>query len=398
MSAQPTNPDPDLHRLAADGYEIELKHGHLIIHGVPYVTETQEIRRGKLISELTLAGDRTIQPSTHVVMFAGSRPCDKCGHPLTKLINSESVTEIGKDLVAQFSFSSKPQCGYYEDYYAKMTTYAAILESHAQAIDKHVTARTYRVIESHDRDAPFRYMDTASSRAGISALSEKLAIEDIAIIGVGGTGSFVLDALVKCPIKRIHIYDADTYLQHNAFRAPGAASLEDLQSLPKKVDYYAARYGKMHKGIHPNAVHITQNNVDLLRAMDFVFLCMDANPDKQSITEALTEFGTTFIDTGLGLELVDDRLTGSIRVTTSHANNRATSLPRIPVGSPDQNNLYDRNIQIMEMNALAAILAIIKWKKFCGFYWDMKEETSTVFNIDGNHLLNETLPCLQSAA
>ncbi|MCG3269572.1 hypothetical protein [Yoonia sp. I 8.24] len=110
---------------------------------------------------------------------------------------------------------------------------------------------------------------------------------------------FVHDGLVKCPIRKIHTFDDDTYLQHNAFRAPGAASLGELQALPKKVDYYAAMYGKMHKGIHPNAVRITKDNVDLLRPMDFVFLCMDASPDKQAFVDALTEFGRTFIDIGL---------------------------------------------------------------------------------------------------
>ena len=398
MSVQPTNPNPDLNRLISDGYEIEQKHGHLIMHGVPYVTENREVRRGKLVSELTLAGNRTTRPSTHVVMFAGTCPCDRLGRPLLKIINSEATNRIGDGLVAQFSFSSKPQCGYFENYYAKMKAYADILESQAQAIDKDVTARTFRVIESNDLDSPFHYMDTASSRAGISSLSKKLEVEDVAIVGVGGTGSFVHDGLVKCPIRRIHTFDDDTYLQHNAFRAPGAASLEELQTLPKKVDYYAAMYGKMHRGIHPNPVRITKNNVDLLRPMDFVFLCMDASPDKQAIVEALTEFGTTFVDIGLGLDLVDGSLIGSIRITTSHAGNRESSLQRIPLDGLSDDNLYDRNIQVVEMNAMGAMLAIIKWKKLRGFYCDLEGETSTVFNVDGNHLLNEALQCIRSVA
>ncbi|MEX0317103.1 MAG: ThiF family adenylyltransferase [Ruegeria sp.] len=398
MSPQPTNPNPDLNRLISEGYEIEQKHGHLIMHGVPYVTEDREVRRGKLISELTLAGNRTTRPSTHVMMFAGARPCDRFGRPLQKIINSESPNRIAEGLVAQFSFSSKPSCGYFDDYYAKMKTYADILESQAQAIDSDVTARTFRVIASSDRDSPFRYVDTASSRAGITSLSKKLETEDVAIVGLGGTGSYVHDGLVKCPIQRIHTFDDDTYLQHNVFRSPGAASVEDLQALPKKVHYYADMYGKMHKGIYPNAVRVTKDNVDLLRPMDFVFLCMDASPDKKAIIDALTAFGTTFIDVGLGLDLVDGGLIGSVRITTSHAGNRASSLQRIPLGGLGDANLYDRNIQVLELNALGAMLAILKWKKLRGFYCDLEGETSTIFNVDGNHLLNEALPCIQSVA
>jgi hypothetical protein len=33
-------------------------------------------------------------------------------------------------------------------------------------------------------------------------------------------------------------------------------------------------------------------------------------------------------------------------------------------------NLYAKNIQIAEMNALNAALAVIRWKKLCGFYFD----------------------------
>lgn len=398
MSAQPTNPNPDLNRLLSEGYEIELKHGHLIMHGVPYVTENQEVRRGKLVSELSLAGNRTVRPTTHVVMFVGSHPCDRFGRPLSRIVNSKTINKIGEDLTAQFVFSSKPHCGFYEDYYAKMTTYADILVSQAQAIEKDVTARTFRVIETKDCKSPFHYADTASSRAGIAALSKKLETEDVAIIGLGGTGSYVIDGLAKCPIKRIHTFDDDAYLQHNAFRSPVPPSIDELRALPKKVDYYAEKYGQMHRGIHPNAIRITKDNVELLRPMDFVFLCMDASPDKQAIIEALIEFGTTFIDIGLGLDFGEGGLIGTVRVTTSHAGNREASMQRIPFGSLGADNLYDRNIQVAEMNALGAVLAIMKWKKICGFYCDLEEETSTIFNVDGNHLLNEVLKCIRSAA
>jgi len=39
-------------------------------------------------------------------------------------------------------------------------------------------------------------------------------------------------------------------------------------------------------------------------------------------------------------------------------------------------NIYNSNIQIAEINALNCCLAIIKFKKFFGFYLDLENETS----------------------
>ncbi|MGB7493085.1 MAG: hypothetical protein WBW05_01660, partial [Candidatus Acidiferrum sp.] len=53
---------------------------------------------------------------------------------------------------------------------------------------------------------------------------------------------------------------------------------------------------------------------------------------------------------------------------------------------------YNRNIQIADLNALNAALAVIKWKKLFGFYRDLKFEHHSQFSIDTNLLLNEDRP------
>jgi hypothetical protein len=85
MSQRPISLSPDLSRLRDEGYEIEIVSGHLVLHSVPYVNSRKEVRRGALVSELTLAADVAQKPSTHVVMFAGEFPCDKHGRPLEKI-------------------------------------------------------------------------------------------------------------------------------------------------------------------------------------------------------------------------------------------------------------------------------------------------------------------------
>jgi hypothetical protein len=117
---------------------------------------------------------------------------------------------------------------------------------------------------------------------------------------------------------------------------------------------------------------------------------MDDASAKAGIITLLEEHGVTFIDVGMGLHAVDGALLGALRVTSSTPERRdhIHAHKRIPLnGSADR--AYATNIQIAELNALNAALAVIKWKKFCGFYADLDHELHSVYTIDGNHMLNE---------
>lgn len=391
MSQQLINRSPDLTKLLEDGYEIEIRASHLIIHGVPYVNRKCEIRYGILVSKLSLAGDKTVEPATHVAMFSGETPCDEKGIALSKIINSSISQDLGEGIVVNHTFSSKPKTGHYADYYEQITTYVAILSSRAEVIDPNVTARTFRVIESINPDSPFQYLDTASSRAGINKLTSKLELEEVCIVGLGGTGSYILDFIAKAPVKCIRLFDNDTFLQHNAFRSPGAPSVAKLMQLPLKVDYWKEVYSRMHQGVEANSFRINKETVECLCKADFVFLCMDGGIDKKHIIEKLEEFEIPFIDVGMGLQLVDDSLVGLLRVTTSTPEKRdhVHALQRVSFLDPGNNDLYSQNIQVAELNALNAILAVLKWKKIFGFYKDLENEHFCIYEIDGNHILNE---------
>lgn len=392
MSPQLISHSPDLQQLISDGYEVEIAGGHLIIHSVPYMNAQGKIKRGKLVSVLdNLNGDKTGPPKTHVALFSGEHPCDKNGNRLRHLEHSESTQQIAPNVIVHRSFSCKPKVGSYTDYHHKMTTYAAMISVHAERIDPAATARTFQVIEAGDNESPFNYIDNASSRAGITAHSNKLAIANVAIVGLGGTGSYVLDFLSKTPVLRIHLYDGDWFVQHNAFRSPGAASIDELRERLRKVDYFHARYSPMHRGIVPHAVYVDETNVAELREFDFVFLCIDARPGKEAVIRKLEEFGIPFVDTGMGLEDSDDGLRGILRVTTSTQANRnhVWAKNRIPIVSAEADVVYGSNIQVADLNALNATLAVIKWKKLFGFYADLEQEHFSAYTIDGNATAND---------
>ncbi len=392
MSLPLTSRNPDLARLVEDGYELAVLHNHLVISGVPYVNSRGEVRLGTLVSDMSsISGDVTASPvGQHVAMWAGEYPCDSDGKPLEKLRHQSADQPLGPGLTTNHSFSNKPSAGY-RDYHHKMSTYVVMIERHAQKLDPTVTARTHRFVESDDPQSPFHYPDTASGRVGITNVMRKLELARVGIFGVGGTGSYVLDLVAKTPVREIAIFDGDTFLQHNAFRAPGAPSADQLREMPKKVDYLAGIYSRMHRGIVPHDFAIAADTIDKIGVLDFAFICMDPGTPKRLLVEYLEQHGVSFVDVGMGIELIDNGLTGLVRVTTSTPENRDQTRQggRISFKDGGKDNIYTKNIQIADLNALNAALAVIRWKKLCGFYKDLGHEHHANFALNGNVIINE---------
>jgi hypothetical protein len=110
---------------------------------------------------------------------------------------------------------------------------------------------------------------------------------------------------------------------------------------------------------------------------------------KKLIIEKLGQFNKPFVDLGMGVQLSDDALGGIVRVTTSTEKKRDHVPNRVSFGTVTKVNEYGNNIQIADLNALNAALAVIKWKKLYGFYRDLKYEHHSQYSIDTNLLLNE---------
>ena len=381
----------DLLQLRNEGYQIIVRAGHLLMEHVPYVTAQKKVAFGTLVSSLELAGDITVPPTDHQAHFIGEVPCGIDGAQL-KFIHQIATRDLGGGVVVNVSFSAKKAEGY-RDYYDKMATYAALLASPAAALDPSATARTELALASEgDEESVFQYLDNASTRVGIGAVSARLDGHKVAIIGIGGTGSYILDLVAKTPVAEIHLFDGDEFVQHNAFRAPGAASIDELRGRPKKVAHFAGIYSRMHKGVRPHPYYITNDNAHELNGIDFAFLCMDKGGAKKAIVELLERAERSFVDVGMGVELVDDaKLCGIIRVTTSTPSGRDHFRRRVALVDGEANDEYASNIQIADLNCLNAALAVIRWKKHCGFYDDQMGEHSSTYTINCNMLLSEDL-------
>jgi|ERR1700722_2235495 len=379
MSQELISRSPDLKRLRDEGFEVEVRSGHLLVHSVPYVNSRQEVVRGVLVSDLTLAGNITAEPGTHVAYFIGEHPCTKDGSEIVQIKHASGTHLLAQGLSVDHSFSNKPPNGY-ANYYEKMTTYADILSSAARALDPRVDARTFKVIESGDDNSVFKYLDTASSRAGITAISERVSRQRLAIIGLGGTGSYVLDFVAKTPVLEIHLFDDDLFLQHNAFRAPGAPSIEELRQQEFKVDHFRNIYGQMRNGIIAHRERVTEVNVHLLSAYDFVFVCVDKGSARRKIVQALVTGGISFVDVGMGVEVTDSQVLWAMcRVTAGTLAKNDHLQRRLPMSDADGEDLYAQNVQIADLNALNAALAVIKWKKISGVYQDVDRDHHSTY-------------------
>ena len=389
MSQELINHNSDLIQLWEEGYELSIKDGHLLIHQVPYVNSMKKIKYGSIVSTLNLSGNKTLKPETHVVYFQGEVPCKKSGQPISAILNSSTRRSLTPSIQVDHLFSSKPAGGYL-NYYEKIKTYVDIISSPAISIDKNVTARNVKVSLSSDDESVFRYIDTNSTRAGIRNVSDKVAGQKIGIIGLGGTGSYILDLVSKNPVEQIHLFDDDYFLQHNAFRTPGAANVEDIKTRFKKVEYLEKIYSNIHKGIIAHPLHIDSTNVQIIKEFDFVFICVDKGEVKKIIIDELIKNNIPFADVGMGIQLVEDELIGTIRVTTGTQGKNDHISKRISFDNGQVDD-YHANIQIAELNALNASLAVIRWKKFFHFYQDHEHEYNSSYSINVNMLLSEDL-------
>lgn len=380
--------NPDLQRLIDEGYEIEIRSGYLLVHSVPYVTSNSKVAHGVIVSEMTMAVPDVVgRPGSHQVYFIGDHPCKADGSDLVQIRFASQEFRLTDEITAQHYFSNKPRCGYYENYYEKITSYVRVISSQARALEPNADARTFRTREPVEEDSVFLYQETASSRAGIQRLATKFRQQRIAFVGLGGTGSYALDLVTKTHVAEIHLFDADLLRPHNAFRMPGAISRETLDRGITKVKYLSDYYSTMRRGVVAHEVMIHEDNVLELTRFDYVFLCVDKGEVRQLVLRALADTTVSLIDVGMGLNLTDDQdsIWGTCRVTASTPSTREVALARIPKVDRDE-ELYGSNIQVADFNCLNAALAVTKWKRMSGFYLDDHGEFETTFSVNLNQL------------
>lgn len=389
LSANPTARDRALKPFVDGGFSFSIEGDFLLIHDMPYLGAGPTLKRCTLITSFLERNNEIVSPDTHQLWLRGEFPrlpnnalLEAIGQP------QSTVLEAGSGVPANYYLSCKPENFVrFESHFDQILHYERVLTFQARALDPNVTARTAKPAAAKAIPTPFRYPDAASIRGAYTATTQRLAVRRLAIIGLGGTGSYVLDQVAKTPAWEIHLFDGDNFDLHNAFRAPGAA--EENRFGSQKVAYYAEMYSPMHTGIIPHDYYVTQDNIVELDDFDFLFICVDKGPARKLISEFLQQNAIPFVDCGMDLKIDRGRsesIYGQCRVTlcTPQQNDHFDSCAPFMEEAGDA--LYDQNIQVADMNALNAILAVIRWKQYFGFYTDQMGAHQQVHSVSTQSL------------
>ena len=143
----------------------------------------------------------------------------------------------------------------------------------------------------------------------------------------------------------------------------------------------------MRRGVIPHQEFVDDRTVAHLAGFDFVFVCVDRPGARKLISDFLHAQSTPFVDVGMGVSEVSGALTGMLRTTLSTPATREAARPHIPLVGDDEND-YSKNIQIADLNSLNAALAVIRWKRLCGFYADVTMECDSMYKVSSNVLVN----------
>ncbi len=205
------------------------------------------------MTKLVFTDHDHVAQEDHQIFFAGSHPHNIDGTPITNLgggATTLALSDAASDVVVQRQFSNKPrvngQLVPFADFFAKIESYIGIISG--PAIARHGgSVLTFRFLEKVADDLVFKIHDTLTSRAEITDLAANFKNEVVAVIGLGGTGAYLLEHfLVKTPVKEIRGFDVDPFHIHNAFRSPGR--FDDAEFKRSKAEVYQGRYENFRRG------------------------------------------------------------------------------------------------------------------------------------------------------
>jgi hypothetical protein len=387
--------NPDLEKLLEKGYALAIDTDHLIIRDIPYLDSTGQLQWSAFASNLVFEDQTTVRPNNHQMYFAGPRPFGLDEQVVKGLGGGEghvALSDRCNDFKLQQLFSHKLKengvARDYLDHFEKVESHVAMIC--APAMQKFgVTPLTFRHYEEEVPHSVFKLRDTLTSRAEISDLSKLFEHEVVAIIGLGGSGSYLLDFIAKTPVKEIRAFDADSYFVHNAFRSPGRVDTEEGKELRKsKAEVYRNRYENFRHGLTIKSLFVDETTAAEFDGVTFAFVAVDKGSSRKRIFDILIASNIPFIDVGLGLKRQAGPISGMVRTTYFSGGDERDVRSKGFVPEADHpDDVYKSNIQIAELNALNAALAVVRFKQIRGFYRGPSHHDQMLLTVDNLSLL-----------
>ena len=376
-----------------EGFQVTEGSDRVILEGVPCLLESQEVGLCAIEKSFnptdgtptnTVGGDFH---AARIVFPPGAAPAvyQADGNPLGNRIGAAPDGVSWIDISIKSGTEKNPQ---------NDPTVWHLLHRYAKWIIGAAKAHELRGDHSPETREVFRIPNTFEGRAGVGPMQQRIRDQSVAIIGLGGTGSYVLDLLAKTPVAAIHLCDDDEMDWHNFMRAPGAPTRGEIDSQrngpPKKVDYYHRKYAPFRHGIQAHAIRVgdaAEFSAFLAEhPIDFAFVSIDQRgegdaPRQDEVYATLSEAGVPYIDSGISLKLEDDRIRGAV-TTSSYASGSSDWESAIPNARVTGDRPGYRNIQLPEANALAAALAVMEWRRLTDQYVNGTESFLHKFRLE----------------
>lgn len=391
------NRNHDLQRLLEKGYALAVDTNYLVVRDIPYLDATGELQRGAIVSKLVFEDGVTVRPEDHQVFFAGPRPFGLDRQVVRGLGGGDAqliLSECCSDVVVGQRFSHKHKEGgqlrAYIDHFEKIESYVNMISGPAMA-RYGASPYTFRDCDEELPNSVFKLRDTLTSRAEISDLAKLFENDVIAIIGLGGSGGYLLDFIVKTPVREIRGFDADSFFVHNAFRSPGRLDAEEGGSELRqpKAEVYRKRYENFRHGLTIHQLFVDESSDEEMNGVTFAFVCVDKGSSRKRIFDLLISKNIPFIDVGMGLNRRPGRISGTVRTTyfPKDLGEEVRAKGYAPTTDP-ADDIYKTNIQIAELNALNAALAVIRFKQVRGLYVGPESSIQHLLTLDNLSLLD----------
>ncbi len=350
------------------GFALEVEPETVRAVGVPCLLQNGRVSSctiEKSYDPVSKKPDKRIGSATHAVRISISEPADgrvyhAAGSPIGNYVGGDnhSWSEISLKRSDQNDESARN-----------------LVHRYAKQIVGAVAEAGYNAPAFLRVPNPFKIPYTFEARSDIGPVQDRIRDTRIAIIGLGGTGSYILDLMVKTPVTEIHVLDSDDLDWHNFMRAPGAPTAEEIESQRGKpfgkVDYHHAKYSPLREGIYAHNIRVDgpAQFAEFLSAhpIDFAFVCIDQLPDSDSprqdaVYSALSEARIPFIDSGVSITIDGTAIRGA--VTTSFYSEGSLEWQDAIPNARVQGDLPGyRNVQLPEVNALAASFAVMEWRR-----------------------------------
>lgn len=377
---------PDLDALRERNYSLSRIEDYLVVNDIYYLDGARKLQKATLAAPLNLRTPTTLgAPVNHQMYWSGGNPYQLDGTPIPQLANITANITLNGVLYTRH-LSNKPPEGFLT-YLDLVEHYVSLLCAPASELYG-VNPRTGAVYAVPESSSPFKFGDSFSARAELVDLNQLLGKDRVAVIGLGGTGSYVLDFLVKTPVYSIDAFDFDTFDVHNGFRSPGEVP-SDYFGRPK-VDVYNAKYQPFRHRLNFRQKRVAAGDDALFDSIDFAFVCVDDGVARNEIWAMLLARNIPFVDTGMGVDKDSGALDGLIRTSFVSPELESKARNEVTFDAAQGAGAYRVLVQIAELNALNAALAVMRYKQWRGFYADEVSSFNSLIAIAPSKWVRES--------